>query len=135
MNTYRVINKSHGITTGIGITQYFITLFEANEFLPLKQRMTDDSIASKIAREFPDRKSAQDFMNNKAKKTVNSYRYRYNSGKFTKGVPPSILSLRYNQEGTPVNLKTGTTILSSKQIDLFREEHKKFREKTLRNML
>ena len=81
MNPYKVINKSSGITTGTGITQYFISLFEANEFLPPKQRMTDVIIAIKIAKEYPDRKSAQDFLNNKARKTVNSYRYRYNIGK------------------------------------------------------
>ena len=135
MNPYRIINKSSGITTGTGITQYFISLFEANEFLLPPQKMTDAIIAIKIAKEYPDRKSAQDFKDNKRKKTVNSYRYRYNAGKFTKDIPPSTLSLRYNVEGVPVNFKTGTIVLTSRQIALFRGRHKTFREKSLRSML
>ncbi len=135
MNTSKVINKSKGITTGMGIISYFTSLFEANEFLTTKWKMTDEAIARKIAKEFPHRKSAQDFLHNKSKKTVNSYRYRYNSGKFTRGIPPTILSFRYDKLGEPVNFKTGTTLLLQEEVNLHKEKHKRFREEKLREKL
>ena len=129
------INKSSGSTTGMGIISYFISLFEANEFVSTKHKMSDDDIAKRIAKEYPDRESAQDFMLNKAKKTINSYRYRYNAGYFTNGIPPRNLSLRYDNKGYPVNAKTGTSFLSQEKVNVLRKNHKKFREVKLRSKL
>ena len=130
-----VINKISGITTGMGIIQYFISLFEANEFVSAKHKMTDEVIAVKISKEFPDRLSAQDFKDNKDKKTVNSYRYRYNAGKFTKDIPPATLSFRYNKDGSPVNYKTGTMFLHQEEVEEYKSLHKLSRETKLRSML
>jgi len=129
--TTKIANKSSGITTGMGILAYFVSLFEANELLSRKLRMSDTTIAKKVAREFPNRLSAQDFISEHPDKTVNSYRGRYNKGTFTRGTPPTVLSLRYNNYGLPVNYKTGTILLTERDETLLRETHDLFRNRTL----
>jgi hypothetical protein len=131
----KVIAKSQGATTGMGICHFFISLFEANELLPDKQKMTDKTIAKKVVKEFPDRKSAQDFIALNPNKTVNSYRYRYNKGKFTKDIPPETLSLRYSEKGLPVNFKTGTIILSQEEVTQLRTNHRLFRHQIMESLL
>ena len=131
----KVIRKSTGITSGMGITQFFISLFEANEILPIKQRMIDAIIARKVAKEFPNRESAQDFISDKPNKTVNSYRYRYNLGKFTRKIPPSKPSFRYDKEGLAVNYKTGTIALNAQEIQHIKREHRKLRTSVLEAMI
>ena len=119
----------------MGITHYFISMFEANHILPYKLKMTDSTIARKISREFPNRKSAQDFVSKTPNKTVNSYRYRYNKGKLTRNIPPKLLSLRYNKVGLVVNFKTGTIVLSKNEIQHLKDIHETFRLKQLESLI
>jgi len=128
-------HKSTGRTSGLGIIAYFITIFEANELLPRSKKMPDSVIARKVAREFPDRPSAQDFMSSNPSKTVNSYRYRYNKGSFTKGIPPRTFSFRYNEEGERVNGKTGTYLLSGKDVYEMLDKHQHYRTAVLEDMI
>ena len=135
MTNQKLIRKSTGITSGMGITLFFMSIFEANEMLSPKQRLTDSTIARRVAKEFPHRKSAQDFIADKPNKTVNSYRYRYNTGKFTRKLPPAIPSFRYNKQGQIVNFKTGSFLLTEQEIQDIKEAHKKLRTTILKGML
>jgi len=131
----RIERKSTGKISGMGITLYFVSLFEANEILPPKQRVTDEVIAKRVAKEFSHRKSAQDFLGNKTKKTVNSYRYRYNTGKFTRKLPPVEPSFRYNKHGQVVNFKTGNILLTQQEIQHIKDKHKALRISILESMI
>jgi hypothetical protein len=131
----KLAHKSSGISTRMGICSFFVSLFEANELLPTRQRMTDRVIAVKISKEFPDRPSAQDFTTNKAKKTVNSYRYRYNKGKFTRGMPPRNMSFRYNEKGLHTNFKTATRVLLQEEVAFLQKKHRSNRQILLESML
>ena len=130
-----IAHKSYGITSGLGITTYFASLFESNELLNPSQRMSDQQIAKKVANEFPDRQSAQDFSSMHPKKTVNSYRYRYNKGQFTRNLPPKVLSIRYNIRGLPVNGKTGTIRLLDDDVTHKRREHTTYRHKVMESLI
>ena len=118
LHANKSIHKSKGNTSGLGITAYFSMLFEINEICPKKRKLTDLEIAIKLAKEFPTRKTAQlvHFVGPNKKHTINSYRYRYNSGKFTRGVLPKRRSFRYNDQGEVVDSKTGKHLLSEEEI-------------------
>lgn len=98
-----------------GIMLWWATLFQANEALPPRKKLTDESIKEAILNEFPDLgydaptklgKSGEN-----GRETVNYYRYLYNAGRLTSGKVPEIKSYRYNKEGKRVNGRTGTRLL------------------------
>jgi hypothetical protein len=123
----RTKHKSRGITTGLGICSYFATLFQANELAPKGRKMTDEQIAMKVEHEFPNRPGAFAYRGQTKKRTINEYRHRYNTGKFTGGILPLLFSFRYNSSGEIVDGKTGKEVLPVIQIDGFKSAHRYWR--------
>jgi hypothetical protein len=107
MGTPKRVHKSRGVNTGLGICSYFVALFQANELAPKRKKLTDDQIAILVEKEFPHRASAKVYRGNNKKRTINEYRHRYHTGKFTNGVIPSIYSFRYDKDGDRVDGRTG----------------------------
>lgn len=130
-------HKSKGLHSGLGVTAYFSLLFELNERLPKKQKMDDDTIAKMIATEFPDRKttSLEHFTGPNKIHTINSYRYRYNAGKFNRGIPPEICSFRYDKKGRAVNGRTASSVLSQEELKAMQENHANLRRKKIREKI
>ena len=130
-------HKELGDTSGLGITAYFVMLFQSNELIAKKDKLTDIQIARRVAKEFPRRPTAQleQFTGVDKKHTINSYRYRYNTGVFTRGIPPVNRSYRYNAQGNIVNEKTGNHRLLPQEIALLKESHKSKRRLYIRKKI
>lgn len=121
----RIVHKSKGKSyTNIGICTYFAMLFRMNELAPKKRKMTDDQIAAEIEKEYPNRPSAQCFRGPNKKRTINEYRLRYNSGRFTHGTPPTIYSYRYDSMGNRVDGRTGKYPLPAIQVLGLQSSHR-----------
>lgn len=121
----------------MGITQFFASLFETNEFAYETGEiriLTDDEIARAVEQEFPDRPSAHVYRGKKKKRTVNEYRNYYNDGKFTELIPPKKLSFRYNREGERVNGRSGKPLVEE-QIRHMIEKHSRYRKEVCRTLL
>lgn len=129
------VDKSSGITTGMGVCSYFASLFEANELG--NRKMTDEMIAKKVRAEFPGRKGyfftgeGRPSSSSNSRETVNAYRQKYNAGKFTKNIPPLHFSFRYNNRGERVDARTGKYPLLPEEIDYFLSMHKSQRQHAL----
>lgn len=127
------IDKSKGTSLGMGVCAYFALLFESNEKLPPKKKMTDEVIAKKMRAEFPDRKSS--FFSGKPWKsgfqdTVNQWRQKYNRGNLTRDLIPTICSFRYDEQGQIVDFRSGKYPLLPEEVDLIKQEHAKRAEKS-----
>jgi hypothetical protein len=96
--------RSTGKRSGLGVHSFIGVLFEGNEKLSKKNKMTDVMIQNQIIAEFSGRKVASTLLD--GTRTVNYYRNQYNSGRLLGKMPPSI-SYRYNDDGEVVNGRTG----------------------------
>ncbi len=101
--------RSAGKKYGMGVCQFWAYLFELNESLPKKRKMTDEEIKRQMLLEFPDRKAVLKLgeIGKKGTVTVNHYRQLYNMGRLTSDIPPAVRSVRYSLKGLPVNPRTG----------------------------
>lgn len=106
----RVRRKSHGKHSGLGVFEFFVLLFEANERLPRNQKLTDAEIARQVIREYPDRSIAAKLQSGEL--VVGKYRCYYNSGRLNNGVKPLIKSARYGETGEQVNDRTGEPMVA-----------------------
>lgn len=88
---------SKGKTTTLGICQFWVTVFTANEGCPKHRRLNDESIKQLVIREYPGQPAAIDLQ--EGRKSVNFYRILYNCGRFTQGVRPKVQSNRYDDKG------------------------------------
>lgn len=117
----RTIHKSKGQSIGIGICTYFAILFQVNE-ITSKQR-TDEEIAMEVEKEFPNRPTAFCFREPHKTRSVNEYRHRYNTGKFTNGRIPELYSFRYNSNKERVEASKGQRPLTDEEITTQLAEH------------
>jgi hypothetical protein len=122
-------HKSRGKTSGVGICTYFAFLFRANELAFKSRKLTDDQIAIMVEKEFPDRPSALVFRGPSKKRTINEYRIRYNTGRFTYGKTPELYSYRYNSVGDRVDGRTGKKVLPTIQELGLQSAHRYWRVK------
>lgn len=121
----RIIHKSRGRSyTNIGICTYFAMLFRMNELAPKKRKMTDDQIAAEIEKEYPNRPSAFCFRGPNKRRTINEYRLKYNSGRFTNGTSPANPSYRYDSMGNRVDGRTGKKVLPAIQVLGLKSSHR-----------
>lgn len=109
-------HKSRGLTTGLGVTAFLCSLFEANELSPRSKKLTDEQIALELQREFPDRKSVYAYLDDANPLTINSRRGSYNRGELTLNVPPREASFRYNGKGVRVDGRTGRRQLLPEEV-------------------
>lgn len=84
-----------GRTSGLGIRDTWVDIFQKNEKLPKAKKMTDDDISKYMKSEFVGR-------NTKAFDRVSAIRARYNRGVLTQGVIPSIQSRAYDKDGSVI---------------------------------
>jgi len=103
---------TEGEETGLSVFQYLAALFQANEQLPAKEKMTDAEIERKIVAEFPNEPIARQLSARPREYTVNWFRQRYIEGRFTQGQVPTDgsalpISHRYGINGTRVKPRTG----------------------------
>lgn len=127
MTKRKTIHKSKGHTTGLGICAFFAYLFKVNEIVPKRKKKTDDQIAAEVEKEFPYRPTAFCFRGKNKTRTISEYRHRYNTGKFTKGVIPSILSFRYDEDGDKVDMRTGKIKLVKFEVECLLSAHRYYR--------
>jgi hypothetical protein len=124
----RFSKRSEGTRTKLGITQFWASLFEANETLPTAKKLTDTEIRARVHEQFPDRPAVHRlFAEGRDKITVNYYRNIYNSGRLL-GKVPKEMSFRYNKSGKPVEPKRGRKLLSPQEIrDAKKEHHERYK--------
>ena len=101
--------RSEGKKYGLGICQFWVYIFELNERLPKKRKMTDEEIKRQVREEYPNRKSIKKLgpVGGRGTTTVNYHRQLYNGGRYTRGIPPKVISYRYGADGNEVNPRTG----------------------------
>lgn len=101
--------RSAGKKYGMGICQFWAYLFELNELLPKKRKMTDEEIKRQVLAEFSGRKALVKLGNlgEKGRVTVNHYRQMYNMGRLTSNTPPKRRSYRFGLHGLRVDPRTG----------------------------
>lgn len=136
----RRIDKSSGKVTGMGVCAYFASLFEANELVGPNRKMTDEMILAKVRAEFPEGKVAKTLsrLNNRqlSSMTVNGiYRYKYNHGVFTRGIPPEKVSFRYDAKGRIADYRKGKQPLLPEEIAKIKKDHEVLRKKLLKEKL
>lgn len=85
-----------GVTTGLPISLALCWAYQQNEVAPTKQKLTDQEIAEWLRHEFPGRAT-------KHFDAVQTNRWRYNRGDFTRGTPPRKPSNRYDSGGLQIN--------------------------------
>ncbi len=81
-----------GKTTGLGIQDAWVHVFESNAKAKKSERMTDPQISAWMHSEFPGRGSV-------VFDRVQSVRTKYNKGGLTRGVVPNTPSVAYDEEG------------------------------------
>lgn len=124
------VHKSKGKTLGLGICGFFAAIFDSNEVVSKRKKLTDEEIMVAVENEFPDRPSAHSFRGENKTRTINEYRLRYNQGKFSpQGKMPERRSFRYNKDGERVDGRKGNRLLNQLEIDGFISSHKYWRDK------
>jgi hypothetical protein len=112
----RVMNRSHGRKSGLGVRLYIWNLLLANERLPKSKKLTNAMIEKHVRDEFPDREGLQHSLDVKLQ-TVNWWRLLFNKRELiTLREHPPIISLRYDHHGDPVDGRTGTRVLTEAEI-------------------
>ena len=101
--------RLRGITSNLSLCGYIAFLFEINEYLPKKHKLTDFQLARLFATEFPSSKAMQRILNTFNRgvteykmDTIGYYRYRYNKGYLLTGKRGKRLgpiSFKYNSSG------------------------------------
>lgn len=134
-----------GVTLGLGICSFFASIFEMNEMVAKKRKLTDEQIEEVVRKEYPNRKgyffsgsrpkkkrisyaSSGTSSSNWGKVTVNSYRSKYNKGVFTGKIPPDVPSFRYDYRGEKVDSRTGKRPLTPTQIETILALHQELRK-------
>lgn len=122
LQTHLVKNVSRGITSNLSPKGYLAFLFEINEYLPKKHKLTDYQIARAVVSEFPAHTNFQRFLDfssvrKHAYYSVHGQRSYYNSGKLIKAQPvrKGPISFRYNSEGERLSFKRATKLLTEEE--------------------
>lgn len=87
-----------GVTTGLPINMAFCYMLQQNERAPDHLKHTDDNLIEWLRAEFPRRPTIR-FEN------VQSIRNWYQQGRLTRGIPPRVLSHRYDSGGRITDTK------------------------------
>lgn len=96
---------THGLLTGLSMSEFYWNLFELNEELPRNKKMTDETIANFVGQEFPESKFATAFSAKQRLYHVSRYRSLYNTGRLFfhkeigRGRLPTKKSYRYDIYG------------------------------------
>lgn len=116
-----------GTTSNLSIAGYLTFLFELNEYLPTRHKLTEYQIAKLLANEFPTSSMMQrlfrvvngDRSDVRRQDTVQYYRYRYNRGILFPTHPGRIgpISFKYNINGERISF------YSPKEVPLSEKEY------------
>lgn len=91
---------TEGLTQNLGVQASWVYIFQRNEKIASRNKMTDKQISLWMANEFPehDSKFFKDLRKGDTNR-VQQARTRYNRGDLTLHVVPEIQSHRYNDKG------------------------------------
>lgn len=127
LQTEKVGKWKRGTTSNLSIAGYLTFLFELNEYLPKRHKLTDYQIAKLLANEFPTSSMMQrlfrvvngDRSHVCRQDTVQYYRYRYNTGILfpTRPGRKGPISFKYNSEGERISF------YSAKEAPLSEKEY------------
>jgi hypothetical protein len=114
----RVMNRSRGVKSGLGVRLYIWNLLLTNERLPKSKKLTNTMIEKNVREEFPDRQALHDSLDAKLQ-TVNWWRLLFNKNQLiTMRSAPPMISLRYDHHGDVVDSRTGTRVMTEAEIVL-----------------
>ena len=116
--SYNPRKKGRGVSSGLGIKEFFGVLFEANELLPCNRKMTDTTIAKRVIDEFPKRAIVGKLLQGLT--TVNTYRNKYNK-KNKLNNTGALYSHRWTIDGEIAQPRTGKPATQA-HLDKLRQE-------------
>lgn len=94
-----------GRHTKHSVGKFLQLTFEENEHRKPEQKWTNTEIKQSMLKEFADAPDTIRFLTKSQKDPINYYRHRYNSGRLSKKLAPTILSVRYDSEGNAVHAR------------------------------
>lgn len=115
-----IVHKSRGEESGLGVCTYLAILFETNELLPSRKKLTDRMIETKLKKEFPGKKLLR--LKSGLSIDIPKYRSYYNAGRLTGGIRPTLPSFSYNEFGLPLNRITGEVLLPD-EVEARKKHH------------
>lgn len=90
------VGRPLGATTGLPVFMAICYILQQNEKSIRARRFTDQEIAEWLRKEFPGRKTG-------SWNCVTEMRYKYNHGKYTRGIAPKVPSHRYDSGGQEID--------------------------------
>lgn len=113
---HKTIQKTRGLKSGCGVTTVMAFLFEINERRPFGSKLTNDGLKNSLFSEFPTRKVLHESVTSN-RNGINSMRHAYNLGMINSKIPkPTLISLRYGEDGYPVRSRTGRHYLTKDEL-------------------
>lgn len=112
-------NQKGGFTQ-VSIYKWLETIFEANELLIPRKKLTDPAIFNLLKKDFPTHYITKRLES--GKESVNTFRNHFNRGGLTSGIP-KLFSFRYNEKGIPIKGRNGTHVLLPEEVARLRKEH------------
>ena len=121
------LKRAVGRIYGLSVHSTWAKLFEDNERLPRKKKLTDAQIAGTMKKEFPN--NVNNLYNEKG---VKAARYRYNlDGLHKGGEPPATRSKQYDQDGNEV---IGRASRKPKKVKKEKKKVKKTKPKLMKSV-
>lgn len=108
--------KGRHTTHNVG--KFWHLTFEENEHRKPEERWTNTELKQAALKEFANSPGTVDFLRNTQKDPINYYRHRYNAGRFSKKLAPSILSVRYDAQGRAVHSRYVERLLTKEDYIL-----------------
>lgn len=94
-----------GRHSGENVMPYVHKMFVANESRPQNERWTNTHIKEAMLVEFAHFPDTIRFLTDKRRDPINYYRHKYNKGRLSDKLSPTVLSVRYDVQGFAVRAK------------------------------
>lgn len=118
--------RQYGVESGLSLSAFLALVFESNELLADRKKLTDDQILLKVQKEFP---------GYDGRESITKYRTYYNTGRLHAGkMPPEQPSFRYSKGGTIVDFRTGRRPLIEEEIKIFTKGHAQYRKSVIASL-
>ena len=119
----RVVHRTIGRRTGLGVCSFMFNLMELNEMLPKNKKMTNEELKRQLFDEFPTHLSQLQRSFDQGNSSVNYYRTLYNEGRLIRSREPKNCAFRYNINGDKVDARSGKKLLSLKEQNDWRRKY------------
>lgn len=94
-----------GRKSGLSVGKFLQLTFEENEARAQKDRWSNSEIKASMLDEFANAPDTVRFLTKASKDPINYYRHRYNAGRLSKKLAPSVLAVRYDKDGIAVDAR------------------------------